>query len=330
MFAAKQPPKRRSNSSKIFFVRRNNLISKVSFEENTPGVGSHGNMYLGTVPGDPGIYILPNRSREHANLLHGVEYLTLGPPPPRHQHERIPGDRPSQAPDGGKRRSNALWPTSPSTPQPSYQDTSARSATTSWRNKPSTSSAPPYTPSPPTNTTGTPLPSQRWPTTARPHRHPHPFPDWANIVRPLYKKGNWANPDNWCPVVYAVTEVKIVWTIPLRRIRPHLDPRIPASLWGAIPGRSAHAVNFHSPMILAAVFPQNSKSCNFRRAISSVHSSTVVFVFSQIFNKIMLSLELEPQINCRQLPRTRVSDSRPPCAIENRQKVHFFSQLEAK
>ena len=85
-----------------------------------------------------------------------------------------------------------------------------------------------------------------------------------------------------------------------------------------------------SPMILAAVFSQNSKSCIFRRAISSVGSSTVVFVFSPIFNKIMLSLKLEPQINCRQLPRTRVSDSRPPCAIENRQKVHFFSQLEAK
>ena len=85
-----------------------------------------------------------------------------------------------------------------------------------------------------------------------------------------------------------------------------------------------------TPMILAAVFSQNSQSCIFGKAISSVHSSTVVFVFSQIFNKIMLSLELEPQINCRQLPRTRVSDSRPPCAIENRQKVHFFSQLEAK
>ena len=95
-------------------------------------------------------------------------------------------------------------------------------------------------------------------------------------------------------------------------------------------GSEASTARGHTPMILAAVFSQNSKSCIFRRAISSVHSSTVVIVFSQIFNKIMLSLELEPQINCRQLPRTRVSDSRPPCAIENRQKVHFFSQLEAK
>ena len=25
--------------------------------------------------------------------------------------------------------------------------------------------------------------------------------DWANLVHPLYKKGNWANPDNWRPIV---------------------------------------------------------------------------------------------------------------------------------
>ena len=69
-------------------------------------------------------------------------------------------------------------------------------------------------------------------------------PDWANVVRPLYKKGDWANPDNWRPIVCAVTEVKIVWTISLRRIRPHLDPHIPASLWGAIRGRSPHEAIF--------------------------------------------------------------------------------------
>ena len=39
-------------------------------------------------------------------------------------------------------------------------------------------------------------------------------------------------------------EVKIVWTILLRRIRPYLDPHIPASLWGAIPGRSPHEAIF--------------------------------------------------------------------------------------
>ena len=62
-----------------------------------------GNMYLGTVPGDPGIYILPNRSREHAIPLHGVESIALGPPPPKHQHQHIPGDKRTQAPDGGKK-----------------------------------------------------------------------------------------------------------------------------------------------------------------------------------------------------------------------------------
>ena len=61
-----------------------------------------------------------------------------------------------------------------------------------------------------------------------------------DVVRPLYEKGDWADPDNWCPIVCAVTEVNIVWTLLLRRIRPQLDPHIPASLWGAIPGRSPH------------------------------------------------------------------------------------------
>ena len=67
-------------------------------------------------------------------------------------------------------------------------------------------------------------------------------PDWANVVRPLYKKGDWVNPDNWRPIVCAVTELNL--TILLRRIRPHLDPRIPASLWGAIQGRSPHEAIF--------------------------------------------------------------------------------------
>ena len=54
-------------------------------------------------------------------------------------------------------------------------------------------------------------------------------PYWTNVVRPLYKKGDWAKPDNWLPIVCAGTEVKIIWTILLRCIRPHLDPHIPAS-----------------------------------------------------------------------------------------------------
>ena len=66
-----------------------------------------GNMYLGTVPGDPGIYILPNSSREHAIPLHGVESLALGPPPPKHQQQHILGDKRTQAPDGGKKAHQA-------------------------------------------------------------------------------------------------------------------------------------------------------------------------------------------------------------------------------
>ena len=52
-------------------------------------------------------------------------------------------------------------------------------------------------------------------------------PDWANVVRPLYKEGDPADPDNWRPIVCAVTEVKIVCTIFVRRIRLHLDPTYP-------------------------------------------------------------------------------------------------------
>ena len=55
-------------------------------------------------------------------------------------------------------------------------------------------------------------------------------PEWANVVRPLYKKGDWANPDNWRPLACAVTQVEIIWTVLLRRIRPHLDPHIPGSI----------------------------------------------------------------------------------------------------
>ena len=43
-----------------------------------------GNMYLGTLPGDAGIYILPNRPRVHAIPLQGLESLALGPPPAKH------------------------------------------------------------------------------------------------------------------------------------------------------------------------------------------------------------------------------------------------------
>ena len=62
-----------------------------------------GNMYLDTIPGDPGIYILPNRSREHAIPLHGVESLALEAPPPKHVHQYIPGDKRAQARDREKK-----------------------------------------------------------------------------------------------------------------------------------------------------------------------------------------------------------------------------------
>ena len=69
-------------------------------------------------------------------------------------------------------------------------------------------------------------------------------PDWAYFVRTRYKKGDWANPDNWRPIVSPVREVNIVWTLLLRHIRPHRDPHIAPSLWGAIPGRSPHQALF--------------------------------------------------------------------------------------
>ena len=40
--------------------------------------------------------------------------------------------------------------------------------------------------------------------------------DWANLVHPLYKKGDWANPDNWRPIVCATTEAKLIWMLILK------------------------------------------------------------------------------------------------------------------
>ena len=69
------------------------------------------------------------------------------------------------------------------------------------------------------------------------------------LSAPSTKKGDWANPDSWRPILCAVTEVRIVWTILLRRIRPNLDPHIPSSLLGAIQGRSPH----QAPLLQDAV-----------------------------------------------------------------------------
>ena len=62
-----------------------------------------GSMYLGTVPGDPGIHIMPIRSRERAIPLQGVKSLALGPPPPKRENKQNPGEKQTQAPDGGKK-----------------------------------------------------------------------------------------------------------------------------------------------------------------------------------------------------------------------------------
>ena len=45
-------------------------------------------------------------------------------------------------------------------------------------------------------------------------------PDSANLVHPLYKKGYWANPDNWRPIVCATTEAKLIWMLILKRVAP--------------------------------------------------------------------------------------------------------------
>ena len=53
-------------------------------------------MQLGTIPGDPGIYILPTRYWEHTPL-HMVESLAICPPPPKHHTHHIPGNKKSHA-----------------------------------------------------------------------------------------------------------------------------------------------------------------------------------------------------------------------------------------
>ena len=69
-------------------------------------------------------------------------------------------------------------------------------------------------------------------------------PEWANLVHPLYKKGDWAQPGNWQPIVCATTEVKLVWTLILGRIAPAVFAQVPASMWGAMAGRSPHEAIF--------------------------------------------------------------------------------------
>ena len=63
-------------------------------------------------------------------------------------------------------------------------------------------------------------------------------PDLANLVHLLYKKGNWANPDNWRPIVRATTEAKLIWMLILKLVAPAVYRAVPPTMSGAIPGRS--------------------------------------------------------------------------------------------
>ena len=69
-------------------------------------------------------------------------------------------------------------------------------------------------------------------------------PEWANLVRPLYKKGDWEQSGNWRPIVCATTEVKLVWTLILGGIAPAVFAHVPASMWGAMAGMPPHEAIF--------------------------------------------------------------------------------------
>ena len=69
-------------------------------------------------------------------------------------------------------------------------------------------------------------------------------PDWANLVHPLYKKGNWARSDNWRSIVCATTEAKLMWMLILKRVASAVYRAVPPTMWGAIPGSSPLEANF--------------------------------------------------------------------------------------
>ena len=73
-------------------------------------------------------------------------------------------------------------------------------------------------------------------------------PESANLLHPLHKKGDWVQPGNLRPIVCTTTEVKLVWTLILGRIAPAVFAHVPASMWGAMAGRSPHE----------AIFPQDA------------------------------------------------------------------------
>ena len=61
-------------------------------------------------------------------------------------------------------------------------------------------------------------------------------PHWANLVHPLYKKGDWANPDNRRHIVCATTKAKLIWMLILKRLAMAVYCAVPPTMWGAIPG----------------------------------------------------------------------------------------------
>ena len=69
-------------------------------------------------------------------------------------------------------------------------------------------------------------------------------PDWANLVHPPYKKGDWAQPGNWRPIVCATTQVKLVGTLIPGRIAPPVFAHMLPSMWGAMAGSSPHEAIF--------------------------------------------------------------------------------------
>ena len=125
---------------------------------------------------------------------------------------------------------------------PSASTKSGRPSTVSSNTKPQATTAflrTHTTTPPPTSSASSPTAS------GTSSRGKHPYQQTGQTLSaPPYKKGDWANPDNWHSIVCAVTEVKIIWTVLLHRIRIHLDPHIPASLWGTIPVRSTHEAIF--------------------------------------------------------------------------------------
>ena len=69
-------------------------------------------------------------------------------------------------------------------------------------------------------------------------------PEWANLVHPLYYKGDWARPGNWRPIVCATTEVKLLRTLIPCRGAPAVLAHVPASMSGAMAGRYPHEAIF--------------------------------------------------------------------------------------